>query len=170
MIMGLNKMKSTASKQTGALLIESMVAIAVFSIALLSLSGLQIGSSKNSLSSAMRTESAIAISEIIDRMRSNVGGVREGNYDVAYGVVPTGQGQSQEDVIAWLNRVSATSFRSVDAQGQITCTQRDPLNEERDCAVSVLWNDTQAAEKFDDSGIDDTQQESRFELIINVNI
>jgi len=168
--MRLNVVRSSKSKQTGALLIESMVAIAGFSIALLSLSGLQISSSKNSLSSAMRTESAIAISEVVDRMRSNVGGVREGNYNVAYGVVPTGTDQSGADVRAWLDRVANSSFRAVNAQGQIACTQPDPLSEARDCAVSVRWNDSQAEDQYQDEAIGSETESPAFELLVNVNI
>jgi len=161
--MRLNVVRSSKSKQTGALLIESMVAIAVFSIALLSLSGLQISSSKNSLSSA-------TISEVVDRMRSNVGGVREGNYNVAYGVVPTGTDQSGADVRAWLDRVANSSFRAVNAQGQIACTQPDPLSEARDCAVSVRWNDSQAEDQYQDEAIGSETESPAFELLVNVNI
>jgi len=192
--MRLNKIKSSASRQTGALLIESMVAIAVFSIALLSLSGLQISSSKNSLSSALRTESAIAVSEIIDRMRSNIEKQRSelgsgfdatqlaslaSQFSVAYGTIPTGTSQAESDINAWLGRIGATSFRGVIPQAMIDCQTLNSLSASTgltgtynalDCVVGIRWNDTNAEDQYRNDAIGSEVESRPFELLFNVTL
>jgi len=195
--MRLNKIKSSASKQTGALLIESMVAIAVFSIALLSLSGLQISSSKNSLSSAMRTESVIAASEIIDRMRTNIERQRSAlgsgfdatqlanlanQFNIDYGITPSGTSQAELDLAAWLNGLQNTTFGNIFPETMINCQLLSSLSTATtgltgtfnalDCVVGIQWNDSSADDQYKDDAIgsETASPDSDFQLIFNVNL
>lgn len=65
----------------GFTLIEVLVTLIVLSVGLLSLAGLQVFGLRTSHSASLRTQATIQSYDIIDRMRANLRGVQDGNYD-----------------------------------------------------------------------------------------
>lgn len=146
--------------QKGALLLEAMVALAVFSVAMLSLAGAQINSSKSTFSSLLKTESAVRSSEIIDKMRMNLAGVTAGDYDLSYGdtqpVSPTIQGEV--DIKNWIENLQSDVLRGTEADAEITCVG---LN----CTIAIRWDDVRA---FAD--VEETQSVTYYTYNTDVNL
>lgn len=65
----------------GFTLLEVLVALIVMSVGLLSLAGLQVIGLRTNHSAYMRTQATIQSYDIIDRMRANIIGVRQGHYN-----------------------------------------------------------------------------------------
>ena len=72
----------------GFTMIEVLVAIFVLAIGLLGLAGLQAASLKNNTSAYTRSQAQLLAYDMLDRMRSNLQGVANGNYDDLLGAVP----------------------------------------------------------------------------------
>ena len=156
-------LKQHSVKQQGVLLVEAMVALAVFSIAILGLSALQLTSSKNALSSLLRTETSVVTSEIIDMMRANLPDVALGRYDLNFGdgVFGSPANQAEVDINEWLDNLVAMSGIGVAPDASITCgnpTRPNPL----DCTIMVQWNDSRAAQ--------DATSSQLFMYTTNVNL
>ena len=116
-----------------------MVALAIFSVAMLSLAGAQITLSKNTFSSLLKTDSAVRSSEIIDMMRMNLAGVAAGDYNLSYGDTQPGSPtiQGEIDIKNWVTGLQNTVLRGTSADAEITCTG---LN----CTVAITWDDSRA--------------------------
>ena len=63
----------TTSRQSGASLIESLIAVVVLSVGLLGISMLQLQSKHLNLQSIQRSEASMLANEIVERMRNNRG-------------------------------------------------------------------------------------------------
>ena len=72
---------SPVSCHDGFTLLEVLVALIVLSVGLLSLAGMQVIGLRTNHSAYMRTQATIQSYDIVDRMRANIVGVREGRYD-----------------------------------------------------------------------------------------
>ena len=137
------------NKQSGLLLVEAMVAVALFSIAIMGLSALQLTNSKSNLSAMLRTETTVSITEIIDLMRANIEGVEGGDYnrdfDDDHGA--PFENQADRDIDRWLVNLN-TAFsgesgeNSFSTVGSINCA--GILN--RVCTVRIQWDDQRAQE------------------------
>jgi len=68
-------------RQQGASLIEVLVSMVVLAIGILGISALQATSMKSNQSSYARTQAILHTEDIVERMRSNLAGVRNGDYD-----------------------------------------------------------------------------------------
>ena len=117
------RLDKAPARQRGYILIESMVALAIFSIALLSLSGLQLNATRGSFSSLLKTESAVSSAQIIDKMRINLAGVVAGNYIVDFGdtVSITAPTVGERDVALWINDLQGISMQGAEPEGSIAC-------------------------------------------------
>ncbi len=73
----------------GFTMIEVLVAIFVLAIGLLGLAGLQTTSLKNNTSAYTRSQAQLLAYDMLDRMRSNRQGVKNGNYDDLLSSTPT---------------------------------------------------------------------------------
>ena len=69
---------------SGFTLVEVLISVIVLSIGLLGLAGLQASSLKNNNSAYLRTQATLLANDMLDRIRSNMEGVRLGNYDNLY--------------------------------------------------------------------------------------
>ena len=152
-------------KQAGALLIESMVALAIFSIAMLSLSAAQLTTSKTSFSSMLKTETAISTSEIIDLMRANLAGVTAGQYNHAInaGLYATPANQAQLDINKWLTNLPDYADGTVFGSGLdagIACVGFA-------CRITIEWDDTRANQGDASGGVSDLET---FRYITDVNL
>lgn len=66
--------------QNGFTLIEVLVALLIFAIGMLGLAGLQLKTHQSSSFAHGRTNATLAVSGLVERMRSNLTGVTAGNY------------------------------------------------------------------------------------------
>ncbi|WP_455203805.1 type IV pilus modification protein PilV [Kaarinaea lacus] len=75
--------------QRGFTLIEVLIAIVVLAIGLLGLAGLQASSLKNNTSAYTRSQAQLLAYDMLDRLRANREGVKNGAYDNLLGTTPT---------------------------------------------------------------------------------
>lgn len=85
----------------GFTLIEALVALAVLSIGLLGVAGMQIAGLRANMSAGSRTQASYLADDIVDRMRANYTAARNHDYDVALGATLAGTSPAQKDVQAW---------------------------------------------------------------------
>jgi type IV pilus modification protein PilV len=81
-------MKKTFSK--GFTLMEVLVALAVLSIGLLGMAGMQLFSLKSSHNAYLRTQATTAAHELVNKMRANREEALAGSYDTALTAIPNG--------------------------------------------------------------------------------
>ena len=111
----------TASRrgQCGFFMIEVLVAALVFSFALLGLAGLQAVGARANHDAYLRTQAVQLAQDMSDRMRANLDGVRNGDYDNLSGdgalqscvSSPSGCNpaqMAQHDLAKWQQAVAAT--------------------------------------------------------------
>ena len=72
----------------GFTLMEVLVALAVLSIGLLGMAGMQLFSLKSSHNAYLRTQATTAAQELVNKMRANRDMAIAGNYDTAYADIP----------------------------------------------------------------------------------
>lgn len=99
-------------RQAGFTLIEVLIALIVLSIGLLGLAGMQLGGLRSNTDAYHRTQATLLAYEMADRMRANMAGVRNGNYNnitstkpADPGCISTGCNVEQlgrHDTFAWL--------------------------------------------------------------------
>ncbi len=70
---------------SGFTMVEVLVTLIILSIGLLGLAGLQTRSMASNHTAYLKSQASILASDMADRLRSNVVGVRAGNYDDASG-------------------------------------------------------------------------------------
>ena len=68
-------------RQSGFTMVEVLVAIVILSFGLLGLAGLQADGLRNNTSAYMRSQATLVAYDMLDRMRANMQGVKNGNYD-----------------------------------------------------------------------------------------
>lgn len=73
----------------GFTMIEVLIAIFVLAIGLLGLAGLQASSLKNNTSAYARSQAQLLAYDMLDRMRANIEGVKNGHYDDLFAVQPS---------------------------------------------------------------------------------
>ena len=78
------------SKKDGFTLMEVLVALAVLSIGLLGMAGMQLFSLKSSHGAYMQTQASYIAYDMIDKIRANRTEALGGGYDSALSVLPTG--------------------------------------------------------------------------------
>lgn len=67
---------------------EVLVALAVLSIGLLGMAGMQLFSMKSSHGAYLQSQASIFAYDLIDKMRANPVGVNNGSYDSSYSSIP----------------------------------------------------------------------------------
>ena len=143
-------------RQSGVSLIEVLVAIVVLSIGLLGLAGLQASGLRVGQSSIYRGQAAQLASDMVERMRVNVGNA--GDYALALDVAaPEGTTRADLDLQDWRLRLRALpgGTGSVAVNGTSV-------------TVIVQWDDTRGAGVLRGSTADEAAravlQTSRFEI------
>lgn len=97
--------RAQRSTSLGFTLVEALIALIVLSIGLLGVAGMQIAGLRANLSAASRTQASYLADDIVDRMRANNTAARNGEYNVALGVTPTGTTTAQKDVQTWVTEL-----------------------------------------------------------------
>ncbi len=69
-------------KQSGVGLIEILISVVLLSVGFLAAAKMQVEGMRNSQSAYYQSQAYFLAADIIDRMRANLKGVREGHYDV----------------------------------------------------------------------------------------
>ncbi|MFT6824450.1 MAG: type IV pilus assembly protein PilV [Pseudohongiellaceae bacterium] len=112
-----HKFKGIHSVQAGSTLIEVLVSLLVLSFGMLGMAGVQAVSLRGNLAAYYRTMATTQSVDIIERMRANIVGVADGDYDditgaatancfTAFGCSSTQM--AAQDVFDWSARVAAT--------------------------------------------------------------
>ncbi len=76
------------NKHKGFTLMEVLVALAVLSIGLLGMAGMQLFSMKSSHSAYLQSQASFFAYDLIDKMRANPVGFDNGSYDITYSSIP----------------------------------------------------------------------------------
>jgi type IV pilus assembly protein PilV len=95
-------------RQQGFAMIEVMVAVVIFALALLGLAGLQVLGIKYNQDALLRSQATGYAYEIMDKMRANSAAAKSGEYTLALGATPSGTSVAKKDLIAWVNHLRAT--------------------------------------------------------------
>lgn len=72
------------NKQKGFTLMEVLVALAVLSIGLLGMAGMQLFSMKNSHGAYLQSQASFFAYDLVDKIRANPVGFNNGSYDTTY--------------------------------------------------------------------------------------
>lgn len=143
-------------KNKGFTLIEVMIAVVVFSFGLLGIAGIMTVSVKNNHNGYMRSQAAILTATIVDMMRRNKPGVKQGLYDGSHsGFVDTSSfcagtcGPAQiaaRDVGQWssmLTQLLPNSTGTIDCNININpLFLTGPVNGV--CTATITWDESNA--------------------------
>lgn len=99
-------MKTTLTQQTGATLIEALVAILIFAFGMVGIAGLMATSVKYQVGNEARLNVAAAMNDLAERIRSNVTGSK-GYPAIVNGVTTVGTGYQLADTYA--SQIAATA-------------------------------------------------------------
>lgn len=122
-------------RQSGAGLIEVMVAVLILGVGLLGIAAMQATALRNSQSSLERTQAVIQTYAILDAMRANRDVALIGGYNLAAMTCnPPDRGAlAANDLNDWINGLHASL--GPDSCGQIACNSEN-------CTIVVQWDDT----------------------------
>ena len=81
-------LNNNINKYCGFTLMEVLVALAVLSIGLLGMAGMQLFSLKSNQSAYFQSQATYFAYDLIDKMRANPVGFSNGNYDSTYSSIP----------------------------------------------------------------------------------
>ena len=126
--------------QTGAGLIEVLVAVLVMGVGLLGIAAMQATALRNNQSALERTQATIQTYSILDAMRANRDAALAGGYDMARTcTAPTANGTlAQRDIIAWFAGMQ-------DAMGT-TGTCGTVVRNGNQFTITVDWDDSRASD------------------------
>ncbi len=132
-------------KETGATLIEVLVAMVVLAIGLLGLAGLQATSIQSNHSAYYRSQATLLASDLADRMRANRTEALTDAYLIDFPTSSTSNDEdsgtsAQKDIAAWLNQLARTL---PDGTGKV---EKDSTL----VTISIRWNDTRGQIKASD--------------------
>jgi type IV pilus assembly protein PilV len=141
------RQRNTPRNQTGASLIEVLVAFLLLSFGLLGLSGLQINALKNNQSAVQRSQATMLAYFMMDAMRANRAAALAGNYNTGTQADPTceaagGASLAANDQSAWFDALKNGLGNADSTCGFVACTAIGTSG--ADCVVRVYWDDTRA--------------------------
>lgn len=132
-------------KETGATLIEVLVAMVILAIGLLGLAGLQATSIQSNHSAYYRSQATILASDLADRMRANRNEALTNAYLIDFPTSSKSNDEdsgtsAQKDIAAWLNQLARTL-----PNGTGKVEKNNTL-----VTISIRWNDTRGQIKASD--------------------
>jgi len=95
---------SSKKNDRGFTLVEVLVAVVILSVGLLAVAGMQLNSMRGSNNALYRSQAVLGAEDVMDRMRANAAAARDGDYNIAVGVVPvapTYTGVVLADLVGW---------------------------------------------------------------------
>lgn len=127
--------KHSLRKETGATLIEVLVAMMVLAIGLLGLAGLQATSIQSNHSAYYRSQATLLASDLADRMRANRTEALTSAYLIDFPTPSTSNSvtgtSAEKDIAEWLNQLARTL---PDGTGKV---EKDGTL----VTISIRWND-----------------------------
>lgn len=133
--------------QSGVGLIEVLVAVLVLSIAFLGIAALQAMSLSTNNSAMARSMVTVASYSILDAMRADIGGARNGDYNksIAANACPAASGSlASVQLNQWCSQgLGNKSLGAVaSTKGSIACTAVGTAS--ADCTVTITFDDSRA--------------------------
>jgi len=124
------------SRQSGASLIEVVIAVLILAIGMLGVGAMQTVALRNSQSALERSQAVMLSYSALDLLRANPVAARIGSYNMPRSCGPLG-GSTRADFErdAWLGDLTATLGEA--ACGRIACIDTR-------CQVEVVWDDARA--------------------------
>ncbi|WP_455207978.1 type IV pilus modification protein PilV [Kaarinaea lacus] len=131
-------------RQAGFTMLEVLVAIVVLSFGLLGLAGLQADGLRNNTSAYMRSQATLMAYDMLDRMRANMQGVENGDYNNLLSTTPSDPGcistgcsvalMASHDAYEWSQKLAELL---PSGQGHVTGTGQGSI-----FTITVMWDDT----------------------------
>ena len=143
----LNKSISWRSKnpQSGAVLMEALVSILIFSIGIIALMALQAVSIKNSIDAKYRSDASYFANQIIAQMwvdRANIDSYANYTSTVTSACTPGGTASSLANVTTWATQLAAALPGAVATKQSIVVST--PITGIREVTVMVCWKTPQS--------------------------
>ncbi len=133
----MHKENTHISRQTGATLLEVLIAVLVLSFGLLGMAGLQTTSLRINQSALERSQAIFETYAIVEAMRADRNNASSGRYNIALNAAaPAGSNFADATRREWRNRIA--NNMGIGATGAIACND---LN----CTITIQWNDERAA-------------------------
>lgn len=127
------RLMQVRQKQSGAGLIEVLIAVLVLAIGLLGLAGLQMTSLRSNQSAAERSVGVIQSYSIVEAIRADIDGAKSGAFNIDKDADPSGSSFASSSITFWREQLKANL--GADATGEISC------DSER-CEIVVIWDDS----------------------------
>lgn len=126
---------STRSSQKGSMVVETVIAILLFSIGILTLIGLQATAIKVSAESKNRSEAAFLGNQVIAQMWVDAGNMASYAHNPTGSLcTPSGGATTHSPAVAWLNTVNAALPGATSDRQQVIVDSTT-----RTVTVSVCW-------------------------------
>lgn len=135
-----NRNRTTRRAAAGVSLIEVLISVLVMGIGMLGIAAMQATALRNNQSALERSQAVIQSYTILDAMRANLDGVRDGEYNMAMTCDEPATGSlSENDIAQWIRDLKTTMGDSDTTCGQIDC------DADNICTVTVQWDDTRGS-------------------------
>ena len=126
--------------QTGATLVEVLVAVLVLAIGMLGIAATQAVVLRNNMGSLQRSQATVQTYAILEAMRANVRSARANQYNQAMPstgcVTVTGTNLATRDLQNW--NASVQRALGPSACGSVQCASRI-------CTITIRWDDSRAS-------------------------
>ena len=136
---------ANAKRQSGYLLLETMITIGILAVGLLGISAMQLTSLKSGHSAVQRGEAAFLVAAMTDRMRANTYAVYANHYhnltrssSMQTGEISNSQERAQFDYDVWRNEIDRLFNSSASPLGTINCLTTT------NCVLEISWDDNRA--------------------------
>lgn len=132
----MNHRGSLRRLQTGAGLLEVLIAVLIMAIGLLGIAAMQAAALRGSQSAAERGQAVIQTHTILDSMRANRKQALAGSYNLALtNKAPTASNLITVDQANWINALQEAMGST--ARGAIACGATE-------CAITIQWDDSRS--------------------------
>lgn len=128
------RLKPILIRQSGASLIEVLIAALILAIGMLGLGAMQAAALRNSQSSLERSQAVMESYAILDMMRANPIAAQAGQYNMPRTCAPLGGGgRANLERDAWITGLQASL-------GESACARIACLNDR--CEIEIDWDDS----------------------------
>ena len=136
-------MRTSVIRQTGASLIEVLVAVLVLSIGFLGIAALQALSLSTNNSAMARSMATIGSYSILDAMRADAANAKAGVYNTKITpsicpTPPTSAKLSDAQLGQWCSQLGSTLGATASTKGAINCTTTG------DCTITITFDDSRS--------------------------
>ncbi len=134
----MNRNRAKQGVASGFILLESLIAILIFSMGILALMGLQAASIKNTVEAKYRTDASFLANQIVARMWVDQANIASyAHHPTGASCSPGGSASTYTKVTTWLNQVNA------ELPGAGAAHQQIVVGANRLITVRVCWKSPQ---------------------------